>query len=294
MSNQKRAYVYALIAVFFWSTVASAFKIALKFNEPLPLLLGASFFSLISLLVIGALQGKLGLFRQLTLKQLRLPILLGVINPFIYYLILFRAYDLLPAQIAQPLNFTWSLVMVLLSIIIQKQKIRFRDIMAVLLCYGGVLIISSGGGKLGEIDKVGVLLALSTSVLWAFYWIYNAESKLDPLVKLITGFTTGTLLILISCLLLGKLPSLGWQSISSMFYVGLFEMGLTFVFWLKAMELTEQTVKISNLIFLSPFASFIFINITLDEPIAATSVGGLLLIVTGIIYQHGKTRKGKR
>jgi len=294
VSNQKRAYVYALIAVFFWSTVASAFKIALKFNEPLPLLLGASFFSLISLLVIGALQGKLGLFRQLTLKQLRLPILLGVINPFIYYLILFRAYDLLPAQIAQPLNFTWSLVMVLLSIIIQKQKIRFRDIMAVLLCYGGVLIISSGGGKLGEIDKVGVLLALSTSVLWAFYWIYNAESKLDPLVKLITGFTTGTLLILISCLLLGKLPSLGWQSISSMFYVGLFEMGLTFVFWLKAMELTEQTVKISNLIFLSPFASFIFINITLDEPIAATSVGGLLLIVTGIIYQHGKTRKGKR
>jgi len=294
VSNQKRAYIYALIAVFFWSTVASAFKIALKFNEPLPLLLGASFFSLISLLVIGALQGKLGLFRQLTLKQLRLPILLGVINPFIYYLILFRAYDLLPAQIAQPLNFTWSLVMVLLSIIIQKQKIRFRDIMAVLLCYGGVLIISSGGGKLGEIDKVGVLLALSTSVLWAFYWIYNAESKLDPLVKLITGFTTGTLLILISCLLLGKLPSLGWQSISSMFYVGLFEMGLTFVFWLKAMELTEQTVKISNLIFLSPFASFIFINITLDEPIAATSVGGLLLIVTGIIYQHGKTRKGKR
>ncbi|MCF7918298.1 MAG: DMT family transporter [Candidatus Cloacimonetes bacterium] len=294
MTKQNQAYIYALLAVFFWSTVASAFKIALRYNSPLPLLCGASFFSLCSLLAVAAWQGKLKLFRNFSIKQLSLPIALGVINPFFYYLILFRAYELLPAQIAQPLNFTWSIMMVLLSIVIQKQKVRYYDILAVILCYSGVLVISSGGGKLGEINSLGVVLALGTSILWAFYWIYNVESKIDPLVKLITGFATGTLLILICCLVTGSIPSLSWQSITSMFYIGLFEMGLTFVFWLKALELTERTVKISNLIFLSPFASFIFIRISLGEHIAVTSVAGLALVVTGIIFQHSRARKEKR
>lgn len=36
-------------------------------------------------------------------------------------------------------------------------------------------------------------------------------------------------------------------------YVGLFEMGICFVMWLMAMKLTNNTARISNLIFLSLF-----------------------------------------
>lgn len=293
MADQKKAYIYAGTAVFFWSTVASAFKIGLRYNEVLPMLAGASLVSLISLIIIAILQGTIKNFKEVSITKLILPAVLGLINPWLYYLILFRAYDLLPAQIAQPLNYTWSLVMVLLSIVIQKQRIKYYDLIAVIACYGGVLIISNGGGKLGIIHTGGVLLALSTSILWAVYWIINTESKLDPLIKLITGFISGTAMIWLCCIITGKYPSLDWKSTASITYIGIFEMGLTFVLWLKALQLTEKTVRVTNLIFLSPFASFVFINITLKEPIASTSLIGLILIVAGIFYQHHQARNLK-
>ncbi len=255
------------------------------------MLLLASFFSLLCLLGVAVLQKKLHLLWQSSIHQLFHASLLGILNPFIYYLILFRAYNLLPAQIAQPLNYTWAIVLALLSIFIQKQKLKYSDFIAIAICYGGVTVISSGGGKLGEIDKFGVFLALVSSLAWAFYWIYNVSIRLDPLIKLIANFTTGTVLILIYCLISGNLPVLSYQGILSSLYTGFFEMGLTFVFWLKAMELTEKTVHISNLIFLSPFASFLIINITLKEPIAWTSILGLAMIISGILFQHSHTRK---
>ena len=43
--------------------------------------------------------------------------ILGLVNPFLYYLVLFKAYDLLPAQEAQAINYTWALMLAFLSVI---------------------------------------------------------------------------------------------------------------------------------------------------------------------------------
>ena len=297
MNNQKQAYIYGLIAVFFWSTVATAFKIALKYNSPAAMLLLASLFSLAALIIVAVWQGKLSLLWKSPKRLLVKACLLGILNPMLYYLILLQAYNLLPAQIAQPLNYTWAIMIALLSIVIQKQKLRYFDIIALIVCYSGVAVISSGGGRLGEINHTGVFLALISSIVWAFYWIYNAGIRLDPLIKLIANFVSGSILIFCYCLITRDLPVFSKMGLLSTLYPGLFEMGLTFVFWLKAMELTEKTVSISNLIFLSPFLSLIFIKITLKESIAWTSVAGLILITAGILFQHyqaGKDLKHKQ
>ena len=68
-------------------------------------------------------------------------------------------------------------------------------------------------------------------------------------------------------------------------YTGIFEMGLTFYLWLKALKLAETADKISNLVFLAPFLSLVFISIFLGEHIYYTTFIGLVLIIGGIIYQ---------
>jgi drug/metabolite transporter (DMT)-like permease len=68
-------------------------------------------------------------------------------------------------------------------------------------------------------------------------------------------------------------------------YVGLFEMGITFVLWLKALQLSESTARISNLIYITPFLSLVLIRFILKEHIFLTSVAGLVLIIVGIIIQ---------
>ena len=52
------------------------------------------------------------------------------------------------------------------------------------------------------------------------------------------------------------------------------------------MHLAENTARISNLIYLSPFLSFIFINVILKESIRISSIAGLLLITAGILISR--------
>jgi len=69
-------------------------------------------------------------------------------------------------------------------------------------------------------------------------------------------------------------------------YSGIFEVGITYVLWLKAMNLTTSNAKIGNLVFLAPFISLIFIHFILKETIFVTTFIGLVFIVSGIFVQQ--------
>jgi drug/metabolite transporter (DMT)-like permease len=73
------------------------------------------------------------------------------------------------------------------------------------------------------------------------------------------------------------------KPITAAIYVGFFELGITYTFWLKALQLSETTGKISNFIYLTPFVSLIFIHSVLHERLYYTSVIGLCLIIGGIL-----------
>ena len=70
---------------------------------------------------------------------------MGFLNPFLYYVIVLKAYSLLPAQLAQPLNFIWPITLVLLSIPILKQKVSGKNMIAMLISFVGVYFIASKG-----------------------------------------------------------------------------------------------------------------------------------------------------
>ena len=145
-----------------WSTVATAFKITLQYLTPVQMVFYASCVSAIALLVISIAQGKLHLLPTY-LKQRPLFYLgLGLINPLIYYLVLFKAYDLLPASQAQPLNYTWAIALTLLSGPFLGQKIRGRDWLACGIGYFGVVVIATQGNLLALhfTNPLGVGLAL--------------------------------------------------------------------------------------------------------------------------------------
>ncbi|MFC1705901.1 hypothetical protein ACFL59_03650 [Planctomycetota bacterium] len=59
--NQRAAYAYALATVVPWSTVATAFKLTLRYLDPLQLLLYASLVSTLTLATLLAARGRLRL-----------------------------------------------------------------------------------------------------------------------------------------------------------------------------------------------------------------------------------------
>lgn len=288
MKDQKRAYIYAGLAVFFWSTVATAFKLTLKELDQYQMLFVASVSSAAVLFISLSVQNKLKLLKSFKLKDYVFSAFLGALNPFAYYLVLFKAYDLLRAQEAQTLNYFWAIILVLLSIPILSQKISLKSLLAVLISFSGVYIISTQGKVLSFefTNGFGVALALGSAFIWALYWIYNSKDPADDSLRLFVNFTFGSIYIMILMFFVSDFGSISFKGIGGGTYIGFFEMGLTFFFWSKAMKLSETTARISNLIFLSPFLSLIFISLILNEKILISTVVGLLFIITGILLQR--------
>ena len=288
MDRQLQAYGFALLTVACWATSASAFKLTLGWLTPDELLLYATLTSWLVLFIGLLFAHKLSSLKTWTLRDYVRSALLGLLNPFAYYLILLRAYDLLPAQEAQPLNFVWPIVLVLLSTLILRQALQLSSMLAMLISFSGVVIIATRGEVLSLhfTNGLGVSLALGSTVIWALYWLYGVKDERDPLARLCINFTFGFLYLLLYQLLLAtwRLPPL--LGIAGAVYVGLFEMGFAFVLWLQALKRSRTTAQVGNLIYLTPFCSLLVIHWVVGEPIFPSTVIGLVLIVSGILLQQ--------
>jgi drug/metabolite transporter (DMT)-like permease len=287
MTNQGKAYVLAGIAIFFWSTVATAFKIALRHIDFIQLLFIATWTSFMVYLLTALFQKKFFAIFSVSINELIHSAILGLINPFIYYLILFKAYSLLPAQVAQPLNMIWPIILVFLSIPLLKQKIAIKSFLALFISFTGVYFISSQGipFKFEISEPTGIILAAGSSIIWSFYWILNVRDSRDEVHKLLLSFFFAGIYISILIPFVTDISSINIKGALVAMYAGVFEMGITFLLWLKALRLTSTTDKISNLVYLAPFFSLILIHIFVGETIFWTTVLGLCFIVGGIIIE---------
>lgn len=288
MVNQRKAYLYALGAVLIWSTVASAFKLSLRSLSPAHLLLYAN---LVSVLLLGGIllcRRELGLAMPKNHHELLRSACLGLLNPFLYYLILFKAFALLPAQEAQPLNYTWAITLSLLAIPLLKQRLCLREVAAILVSYCGVLVISTRGDLFGLnfSDPYGVTLALGSTVVWSLYWIYNTRDVRAPLAGLFMSFLCALPMIFLYCLIFTEMQLPDANGLLGAVYVGCFEMGISFFLWLQALKYTASTARVSSLIFISPFISLILIHFLVGEEILPSTFYGLILIVAGLILQQ--------
>src|SRR5690606_20498546 len=124
------------------------------------------------------------------------------------YLVLFAAYERLPAQVAQPLNYSWALALSLLAIPFLGHRWRVRDGVGVLIGYAGVIVVSFAGRRtMGPLDPLGVALALGSALLWATYWILGTREKTDPVEGLFQSFFAVTPALLLGMTLTDGLPS---------------------------------------------------------------------------------------
>lgn len=291
LSRQGKSYLFGLATIGLWSTVATACKLSLRYLTPAELVFYSSLTSCIVLAVILAFQGKLTVLKAMGRPQWLLALKLGILNPFLYYLILFKAYDLLPAQQAQPINYTWAITLSLLAVPLLGHRLGMMQLLAICISYFGVLVISTGGHPLSmQFDSpLGVFLAILSTVFWALYWIANTKDTRDPVVGLFMNFLCAVPCIALYLLLFQPLRLVDPRGLAGAVYLGFFEMGIAFLFWLAAMKLTDNTARIANLIFLSPFLSLVFIYFLVGETIRPSTLWGLVFIIAGLIVQ-GRAR----
>lgn len=291
MKNQTKAMVMGSFVVVFWATIASAFKIALSGMSYVTLLLIASLTTLIITYLEIIRTRKMQEVREFfkSRKRVLKGALQGLLNPFLYYMILLKAYSLLPAQIAQPLNFSWQVVLVIMLAIYFKQKLKLRQITGVLISFAGILLLSANNSASleGKLSLLGICLAVGSAFVWATYWISKIDLKEDSTVTLFVNFIFGSIyMIAISLFTPFELPAL--KPLLAAIYVGCFEMGVTFILWGKALNLATNRIALTQMTYITPILSLVIISIVLGEVIGLLTVGGLVLIIAGILVSSLK------
>jgi drug/metabolite transporter (DMT)-like permease len=290
-SNQE-SLLFGLMAVGLWSTMATAFKWALLYTTPMQLITAAAtvswLFFAMRLAVSGSLRSVMEVPRTIRWRCL----ILGLLNPGLYYWILFQAYDLLPAQDAMAINYTWGLTLPLIASLFSKIVPTRSEIGLALLSYLGILIIVTDG-DLSAFEftaPLGVLLALLSTVIWGLSWVLNSRfvdtHQLNPEVTLFLNFTAATPILWLLTTLSDGVIALTSASILSGLYVGLLEMGIAFVLWMNALRLTNNPIRVSSLIFLAPPLSLVLITTVLGEPISQSTLLGLVVILLGLAGQQ--------
>jgi drug/metabolite transporter (DMT)-like permease len=279
--------VFAFLAIFFWSTVATAFKLSLSKIGFLPLVFYSAFVSMLVLGVLCLARGKFPQLKAWKKSDYMRSIGLGLLNPALYYLVLFRAYELLPAQEAQVLNFTWPIVLTLLGAVYLGQRLSTASVKAMLVSFLGVVIIATRGDVLGMqfSNSTGVALALISTLIWAFYWLINQTERRDPLLRLFVNFVAGVAWMVIFMSISGQWQIPVVEALAGALYIGLFEMSLAYFCWFQALRLSENISLLNNMIFLTPFGSLLVILLVLKEPIYPSTLIGLMLIITSIVLQ---------
>ncbi len=288
MDSTKKSYLFAILAILLWSTVSTAFKVALKYMDFLQLLFYSSATSLIIFGLFILFTKKIVVFENYLKNNFVKAAISGFLNPFLYYVVLLQAYSLLPAQMAQPLNYTWPIVLTLFSAKFLGQKLTWKNLVAVFISFAGVFFISSQGKwfSFQNTNLFGVFLAAGSSIIWATYWILNLKDKNETVPKLFGYFLFGTIYSAFACALFSNIVVTETKAVLAAMYVGCFEMGITFILWLTALQNSTSNVKINNLVYLSPFLALIFIHFILGEEIFSTTIFGLCLIIFGIIFQR--------
>lgn len=262
-----------------WSTVASAFKIALRHGDVFSLVFGASLTSAFTLTFLAFLQ-----HRGRDVIRFSPNDLMGFLNPVAYYLVLLAAYDRLLAAHALAINYTWVLALALLGVLFLKQRFSPQLAVGLLLGYGGVFLVVAGCDDfvLGKTEVLGILLAFLSTWIWAVYWVYNARHAHDPLLSLVRQFMVGTAASGVLWLLFSRRMSLPGAAGAA--YLGIMEMGLSFFTWLSALRLTRNAARLGALVFLSPVLSLVWISIFLQEPLNVLTFAGMGAILLGVAF----------
>ena len=284
-----KPFTLGLIAVLMWSTIAVGFKLGLGHVSPIQLLWLGCCLSWLLFTACIALKPSLTASRRDIAKACSF----GLLNPLLYYIVLLTAYDLLPAHIAQPVNYTWAIVTALLAVPLLKQRLTGKTILGILVSYGGVLVlISKGTLSLNlDIDLFGLALALLSTVIWALYWIWSTTVRMPPWWFMWFGFTIATPLVTVICILTSGLPAISLTHVGYGAWIGLLEMGFAFLLWQRALATTESVAKVSQLIFISPVISLGLIYVVLEEPIHLSALFGVALILGGLLVVNRQQPK---
>lgn len=217
---------------------------------------------------------------------------LGFLGNYLYYVLLYGALEKTTASEGFILVYTWPMLVLILSFIILKEEVTLKKIAGIAISFIGIIVITTKGNLVNfNITSLsGNILALSGAFVFALFSVVGKKYNFDKTIGVFIYFLSALIFLIPTVSIFSKFILPSKEILPWLIYNGIFVNGISYIFWFKALE-NGETHIISNLLYLTPFLSLVYISIFLNEKILISSVIGLVIIVSGVLLQYLKVKR---
>ena len=282
----KKAYFYAGVSILLWSTSATVSKLLLGSINSMQILLISSFLAFIFLFIVNAIKGNLKLIKEFKLKDYKQLFIIGLLGTFLYNLFLYLGINHMQASQAFIINYLWPIMTVIFACIILKEPMTFKKVIAIILSFLGVIIVTSNG-NLFHIDKsslLGAFYCVLAAISCGLFSVFNKQNNYNKYVSTMLFYLLSFFISFIYILISKVWFIPQTNQLLGLIWTGVFTSAIGITSWTLAIE-NGDTAKISNLAYITPFLSLIWTGLILKETISIYAIVGLILIILGVFIQ---------
>jgi drug/metabolite transporter (DMT)-like permease len=212
---------------------------------------------------------------------------MGFLGIYIYYILLYGSFSLIPAGQANVMNYLWPIFVVIFSIPILKEKFNYKTILAISISFLGALITFTKGNLSAFTHEYasGYLLAILAAICYGLFSVLGKKFEYEKTSSMFVYYLSAVILIIPTTIVVSEfvVPKT-LTTIIPLLLIGGLTSSIGFIFWFKALKL-GHTHKTANLIYAVPFLAMIWTYLLNSEPFSISSIIGLILIATGIFVQ---------
>ena len=235
---------------------------------------------------------------QLRLKDVPLFLGLGIASVLFFTVCYFTAIAMMPLSTAAILLYTSPIWVMLMSILVFKEKLSGRKLLALVLAFGGCVLVSglSGGGMSAK----GLLIGLGAGFGYGLYSILGtiALRRYSPFT--VTAYTfiiaaVGSWFISQPVDILSKLSAA--PSPVGLFFFFILTALVTAVVPFLSYTLGLQTVEASKAAILAtiePLVATVLGILAFNEALTLSAFLGILLILSAVVILNLPSRKGNQ
>lgn len=178
-------------------------------------------------------------------------------------------------------------MLVIFSCIILKEKLTFTKGFAMLCSFVGIIILSLGNGSFSTGNTtLGIISCIIASACYGLFSVLNKKANYNQNISMMVIW----IVVAVCAMILGLITET-WVPIKGIQWLGILWLGtvidaVAYLLWALALKGVENTAKIANLAYLTPFLSLVVSAIFLKEKIQLRAFIALLFIIGGILLQN--------
>lgn len=274
-------YLYALLCIFLWSLIPVVSRFGQSEMDNFQFLFWSNLLSLAVVTTCFFFTKSKKPIYKITIKNFFYTSFLGSLGCAFYYLCLYYGYAQSSGIEVLVVQYLWPVFIVLLSIILLKERLKISSILAIILGFLGILIVLTKGNisTVSFSNFSTVLIVALGSFSFALFSVLSKKlNSPNPYLTTVIFFIGGLSLAAFAMVLFSefKLPSK--SELLPVIVNGALINGISYIFWLEALNKIKASTA-ATLVFITPVLSSIYIVILFNEPFYTSYLFGLALVI---------------